>query len=64
MLGRLWYLIKGPDLEAAGIGAVGHRVVQGGSRFVQPTVIDDAVIRTVEEISHTLRAVLCEFDYR
>lgn len=41
----------GPDLDEANIVAVGHRLVQGGSRFVAPTVIDDAVIRTVEELS-------------
>lgn len=41
----------GPNLEEAKIAAVGHRLVQGGSRFVAPTIIDDAVIRTVEELS-------------
>lgn len=41
----------GPNLEEAQIAAVGHRVVQGGSRFFAPTVIDDAVIRTVEDLS-------------
>ncbi len=41
----------GPDLDAANIIAVGHRLVQGGSRFIAPTIIDDAVIRTVEELS-------------
>ncbi len=41
----------GPHLAEIGIVAVGHRVVQGGARFIAPTIIDDAVIRTVEEIS-------------
>jgi acetate kinase len=41
----------GPDLDEASIVAVGHRLVQGGSRFIAPTIIDDAVIRTVEELS-------------
>lgn len=41
----------GPNLDDANIVAVGHRVVQGGARFVAPTVIDEAVIRTVEELS-------------
>jgi acetate kinase len=41
----------GPRLDQEPIVAVGHRVVQGGSRFVQPTLIDDAVIRVLEEIS-------------
>lgn len=40
----------GPNLDEAKIVAVGHRLVQGGSRFVAPTVINDAVIRTVEEL--------------
>jgi acetate kinase len=30
--------------------AVGHRVVHGGARFVQPTPIDDGVIRGIEEL--------------
>ena len=30
--------------------AVGHRVVHGGSRFVEPTPIDDEVIRGIEEL--------------
>lgn len=41
----------GPDLDDANITAIGHRVVQGGSRFVAPTIIDDAVMETVEELS-------------
>src|SRR5687768_10743118 len=41
----------GPNLAEIGIVAVGHRVVQGGARFIAPTIIDEAVIRTVEEIS-------------
>lgn len=41
----------GPRLDEVPIAAVGHRVVQGGSRFVAPTLIDEAVIRTIEEIS-------------
>ncbi|HEV2072692.1 MAG TPA: acetate kinase [Thermomicrobiales bacterium] len=41
----------GPILDEVPIVAVGHRVVQGGSRFVMPTVIDSAAIETIEEIS-------------
>jgi acetate kinase len=41
----------GPNLDASNIVAVGHRLVQGGSRFSAPTIIDEAVIRTVEELS-------------
>jgi acetate kinase len=31
--------------------AVGHRVVNGGARFVEPTLIDDAVIAAIEELT-------------
>ncbi len=31
----------------AGIGAVGHRVVHGGSRFTRATVLDDSVIEAI-----------------
>lgn len=41
----------GPKLSEITINAVGHRLVQGGARFIEPTIIDDAVVRTVEEIS-------------
>jgi acetate kinase len=41
----------GPALAETPIVAVGHRIVQGGSRFIEPTLIDDAVMRTVEELS-------------
>jgi acetate kinase len=41
----------GPDLDAIPVVAVGHRVVQGGDRFVAPTPIDDAVITVVDELS-------------
>lgn len=41
----------GPHLDEEPIVAVGHRVVQGGARFIQPTPIDDAAIRILEEIS-------------
>lgn len=37
----------GPDLEEAGIVAVGHRVVQGGSVFPGPTVITDEVVEQI-----------------
>ncbi len=41
----------GPRLDASGLVAVGHRVVMGGDEFAEPTVIDDAVIATVERWS-------------
>ena len=35
-----------PDVDA-----VGHRVVHGGTRFRQPTVVDDAVLTALEELT-------------
>lgn len=32
------------------ISAVGHRVVHGGEKFSQPTIIDEAVIHTIEAL--------------
>jgi acetate kinase len=48
--------------EAAGTALVGHRVVHGGDRFTEPTVIDDRVIAelvALEEIAplHNVLAV-------
>ena len=41
--------LDSPDLlEPDGLGAVGHRVVHGGDRFVAPTLIDDEVIAAIE----------------
>jgi acetate kinase len=33
------------------LGAVGHRVVHGGDRFLEPTLIDDEVISAIEALS-------------
>lgn len=41
----------GPDLAAADLYAVGHRVVQGGSRFSAPTIIDDALVREILDLA-------------
>ena len=41
----------GRPLREAGIVAVGHRLVHGGEVFHAPTLIDDAVVRTVAELS-------------
>ena len=38
-------------VEAGSIDAVGHRVVHGGSRFVGPTVVDDAALAAIEELA-------------
>ena len=51
--------IVGPDDEprpvesldtAPPVAVVGHRVVHGGDRFTEPTLIDDAVIRDIENL--------------
>lgn len=34
----------------SGIDAVGHRVVHGGERFVEPTLIDDRVVDAIEAL--------------
>ena len=36
--------------EYAAADAVGHRVVHGGARFVQPTTIDEEVLAAIEEL--------------
>jgi len=41
----------GPDLTAAGVVAVGHRVVQGGSVFSTPVLVDDEVIEQIDALS-------------
>ena len=41
----------GIDLEASGLAAVGHRVVHGGAVFYRPTVLDDAVIAELKQLS-------------
>ncbi|TNU74980.1 acetate kinase [Miniimonas arenae] len=40
----------GPHLEDAGIVAVGHRVVHGGTFFTRATVVDDAVEAAIESL--------------
>lgn len=40
----------GPDLGAAGIVAVGHRVVQGGARYSGPVLVDEKVLADIEEL--------------
>jgi acetate kinase len=39
------------ELDAEAIDAVGHRVVHGGSVFVDATVIDDEVVAEIERLS-------------
>ncbi|MBT2499037.1 acetate kinase [Agromyces sp. ISL-38] len=44
------FAAHGPSLESHPPVAVGHRVVQGGSRFVEPTVVTDEVKREIEQL--------------
>ncbi len=37
--------------DMAGLVAVGHRVVHGGPDIYQPTLVDDALIATIDELS-------------
>jgi len=39
-------------IDKDSITAVGHRVVHGGERFVEPTLLDATVIAEIETISH------------
>jgi acetate kinase len=41
----------GPDLDAIGIVAVGHRIVHGGPHFSDPVIIDDAVLAEIRDLS-------------
>lgn len=41
----------GIDLKTCGLVAVGHRMVHGGRIFYRPTVVDDAVIDKLTELS-------------
>ncbi|MEV4516455.1 acetate kinase [Dactylosporangium sp. NPDC049525] len=38
-------------LDAAGITAVGHRIVHGGARFTAPAVADDAMLDVLRELT-------------
>ncbi|BCJ54372.1 acetate kinase [Actinoplanes sp. NBRC 14428] len=38
------------SVDISGLGAVGHRVVHGGSRFGSATVIDDDMVATIEDL--------------
>ncbi|MGW7295284.1 acetate kinase [Streptomyces xiamenensis] len=40
----------GYGLDDPELAAIGHRVVHGGKRFTEPTVIDDAVIAEIERL--------------
>ena len=38
-------------IPVGSIEAIGHRVVHGGTRFVKPTVLDDAVLAVLDELT-------------
>jgi acetate kinase len=38
------------SVDLAGLGAVGHRVVHGGSEFGKPTVVDDEVFAVIKRL--------------
>lgn len=40
----------GERLDDAAVDAIGHRVVHGGERFTEPTIVDDAVVAAVREL--------------
>lgn len=40
----------GMGLDSPELAAVGHRVVHGGTKFTQPTVIDDAVLAEIRNL--------------
>lgn len=40
----------GPPLSEAGVVAVGHRVVMGGTHIDGPVVVDDALVATIEDL--------------
>ena len=40
----------GPNLDEADVVAVGHRVVQGGSKFSGPVLIDDQVVQDITDL--------------
>ena len=45
------FVEHGPDLDQAGIVAVGHRVVHGGPNFSDPMIIDDRVLSEIADLS-------------
>ena len=45
------FATHGPDLDSNPPVAIGHRVVHGGDRFAQPTLITDEVKRHIDELS-------------
>ncbi|MDO4792473.1 MAG: acetate kinase [Buchananella hordeovulneris] len=44
------FATEGPNLQEAGIVAVGHRVVQGGKYFSGPALVTDEVVAKIEQL--------------
>ncbi|MGZ7086564.1 MAG: acetate/propionate family kinase, partial [Ilumatobacteraceae bacterium] len=42
---------SGQPLETLGLAAVGHRVVHGGPDLYEPTIVDDILIKKLEELA-------------
>ncbi len=42
--------VDGTGLDSPELAAIGHRVVHGGRRFTEPTVIDDEVLAEIERL--------------
>jgi len=40
----------GLGLDSPELAAIGHRVVHGGKRFTEPTIVDDAVLAEIERL--------------
>jgi acetate kinase len=38
------------SLDLSGLTAIGHRVVHGGTRFTEPTLINDAVVTAIQDL--------------
>ena len=41
------------------IGAVGHRIVHGGEKFASSVIIDDEVIKAIEEVKRGHKTCPC-----
>ena len=48
---RVLERLRAAGVEIATIDAVGYRVVHGGERFVEPVVVDDAVLAEIDALS-------------
>ena len=44
------FATHGPSLDDVSIEAIGHRVVHGGDKFSAPSLVDDELVQTVEEL--------------